>query len=223
MNKNTAILIFANSAEKDAVLKPLQSRSLFKTLNSDVISCAQKTGLPYFHYSEDEQVGLTFGDRFTNAIQSIFDKGFKSVIAIGNDTPHLKAKHILKTEQKLETHQCVLGPSKDGGFYLMGLNKSHFNTEAFLKLPWQTKHLNRSVFKILQSNNTSTYFLEQLVDIDSKKDIKFILDSFKSFSKTLKTLLITLIDIDKTIFSNYILSLQRVTIQNPHNKGSPFI
>ena len=222
MNTNTAILIFANSAEKDATLKPLQSSSLFETLNGDVIASAKKTSLPYFHYSEEEQIGNSFGERFTNAVQSVFDKGFNSIITIGNDTPHLNANHLLKTAEKLKEHQCVLGPSKDGGFYLMGLNKSHFNADAFLKLPWQTKHLNRSVSKILQSNNTSTYLLEQLVDIDSKEDIKYLLNTYKSFSKVLKTLLITLMDYKKAIFSNHTLSLQKVTVYNPHNKGSPF-
>jgi glycosyltransferase A (GT-A) superfamily protein (DUF2064 family) len=221
LNNDIAILIFANSAEKDAVLKPFQSLSLFRTLNSEVITSAKKTGLPYFHYSEDEQTGNTFGERFTNAIQSVFNKGYNSVITIGNDTPHLKTHHLLKTAEKLKQHHCVLGPSKDGGFYLIGLNKPYFKADAFLKLPWQTKHLKRSVAKIFQSKGTSTYLLEQLVDIDSKEDIKAILDSFKTFSKALKTILITLIDYKRVLFSNSAFTVQKITLCNYYNKGPP--
>lgn len=223
MNHNIAILVFANSAEKDATLKPLQSPVLFKTLNRDVINSVEKIGLPYFHYTEAEQTGNTFGERFTNAIHSVFSKGFDAVIAIGNDTPHLKAKHLIKTAEKLKAHHCVLGPSKDGGFYLMGLNKSHFNAEAFLKLPWQTKHLNRSVAKVLQYNNTSTYFLEQLVDIDSKEDIQYLLNRYNRFSKVLRTLLIRLMDYPKVYFDDHTIALKPIVISNPHNKGSPFL
>ena len=133
----TAILIFANSAQKEAVLKPFKSsKALYHLLNTKTIATAKKTGLPFFHYSESEQVGYSFGERFTNAITSVFNKGFENIIVIGNDTPHLTKKHLLKAEENLKQQHCVLGPSKDGGFYSMGLRKSHFNIGSFLKLPW---------------------------------------------------------------------------------------
>ena len=84
MNKGTAILIFANSAEFEAVQKPFRSsETLFDALNEQTIKIVEKTGLPYFHFSEKNQYGATFGERFANAIQSIYDKGFQTVITIG--------------------------------------------------------------------------------------------------------------------------------------------
>ena len=86
----TAILIFANSAQKEAALKPFQSsKALYHLLNTKTIATAKKAGLPFFHYSESEQVGYSFGERFTSAITSVFNKGFENIIVIGNDTPHL--------------------------------------------------------------------------------------------------------------------------------------
>ncbi|GAA4238614.1 hypothetical protein GCM10022291_29760 [Postechiella marina] len=216
-----AILIFANSAEKEMVSKPFSSSSLFEALNLQTINIAKKTGLPYFHLNEAQQVGANFGERFTNAIQTVYNQGYNSVITIGNDTPHLTSKHILKTAEKLKTHHVVLGPSTDGGFYLMGLKKQQFNPDVFLKLPWQTTNLNRSISKVLASKKSNIHYLEVLTDIDNASDIKLVLNSFKSISTTIKSILLqSILNISKIIayhniaFNNFILNRQ-------HNKGSP--
>ena len=149
MKKNTAILIFANSAEKEAERKTFLSSDVFSALNHQTLKTVEKSGIEYFHFSEKNQVGSSFGERFSNAIENIFNKGFKNVITIGNDTPHLKTKHLVDTVHQLEKNDLVLGPSKDGGFYLMGIKKEHFNKETFLKLPWQTSKLQKCITSIV--------------------------------------------------------------------------
>jgi len=168
MNKKIAILIFANSAEYEAKQKPFQSSEvLFDVLNAQILKVVKNTGLPYFLSSEKNQIGATFGERFTNAIESIYNRGFEAVVTIGNDTPHLQTKHILTAVHQLKQNDIVLGPSKDGGFYLMGLKQSYFNNETFLKLPWQTSRLQRSISRLVSSNHINLSYLETLSDIDS--------------------------------------------------------
>lgn len=219
--RKTAILIFANSAEKEIISKSFSSRSLFETLNKHTLNIVKKTSLPYFLFSEKQQIGNSFGERFTNAIQSVYDLGFNRIITIGNDTPHLTSKHILKTVEKLERYSIVLGPSTDGGFYLMGLKKSQFNKETFLKLPWQTSNLSRSISKLNAYKNIKISYLEVLTDIDEASDIKLVIDRYKPLSTSIKTLLLqSFSSIKETIFyyldtiENFILNLQ-------FNKGSP--
>ena len=104
-NNQTAILIFANSAEFEAIQKPFQSSQLlFDALNLQTLKVVKKTGIPYFLSSEKNQTGNSFGERFTNAIQSVYDKGFENVITIGNDTPHLQSQHILKAVENTQTN-----------------------------------------------------------------------------------------------------------------------
>jgi uncharacterized protein len=124
MKTKTAILIFANSAEKELTSKSISSSDFFNLLDSDTVKTVKKTNLPYFHFSEKEQIGSSFGERFTNAIEAVFNKGFEHVISLGNDIPHLRANHILKATQNLATSDYVLGPSTDGGFYLMGFKNT---------------------------------------------------------------------------------------------------
>ena len=222
MNNKTAILIFGNSAEKEAELKPFKSsKNLFEALNEHTLNTVKKTNLPYYLFSEKQQIGNSFGERFTNAIQFIYNQGFETVITIGNDTPHLNADHILNTVVKLQTHDLVLGPSTDGGFYLMGLKKSHFNAETFLKLPWQTTSLNRSISKLLASKKIQISYLEPLSDIDALSDIKKIIDSFKKLKIALIKILLQCVFIKKEITSSICLFIKNFKLEHHFNKGSP--
>ncbi|WP_452221788.1 TIGR04282 family arsenosugar biosynthesis glycosyltransferase [Lacinutrix salivirga] len=224
MNNKTAILIFAHSAEFEATQKPFQSsQMLFNALNAQTLKVVEKTGLPYFLSSEKNQTGSTFGERFTNAIQSVYNKGFDNVISIGNDTPHLQTNHILKALHQLAQNDIVLGPSKDGGFYLMGLKKSYFNVETFLKLPWQTTALRQRISKIVTSQNINVLYLEMLSDIDTLSDVKTIIDSFRLISKNIAKLLQLCLCLKKKIIKYFNISIKISPQTLLFNKGSPFL
>lgn len=223
--KKTAILLFAQSAQKEAANKPFKNATrLFTQLNNHTIAIVKKSKLPYFRCTEAQQVGTTFGERLTNAIQSIYDKGYDHVITIGNDTPHLQTRHILDTAKKLETHSLVLGPSKDGGFYLIGLHKSHFNPTLFLQLPWQSQTLTRELLIAysLTELKTQTNLLETLEDIDITIDIRFILKGLRTLHNCiLRQLLEAIVFIKTTIYTQKILFIDSFSIGIYHNKGSP--
>lgn len=223
MKKNTAILIFANSAEKEAERKSFLSSDVFSALNNQTLKTVEKSGIQYFHFSENEQIGTTFGERFSNAIETIFNKGFQNVITIGNDTPHLKTKHLIDTAHQLEKNDLVLGPSKDGGFYLMGIKKEHFNKETFLKLPWQTSKLQNCITSIITSKKLNIKFLEILNDLDVLEDIKKILHSFKAIPKSVLKILIVFIFTQKKFLIDFIINIKKTFSTPNSNKGSPFI
>ena len=223
MIQQTAILIFANSAQKEAERKSFLSKEAFSKLNAQTLKIVRKSGISYFHFSENQQVGDSFGERFTNAVESILDKGFQNIITIGNDTPHLKTKHLLETQKQLEQKDLILGPSKDGGFYLMGIKKEHFNKEVFLKLPWNKSNLRKAVAKVSRVKKLKIDFLELLNDIDKKQDIKYIINSFKTIANWLLKLLLYLVfDVKQIAHQSKIIVLE-ILFSKPFNKGSPQI
>ena len=181
MNKlqsNIAILIFSRTAKAEAVEKRLLYRdSKKKDLASLMINrtkqVANASGLPTFFYSENLQIGSTFGERFTNAIESIFNKGFEKVIALGNDCLAVSKNDILQTAELLKTTPSVLGPSTDGGVYLLGIQKQAFQKEAFLNIDWQTEY----VFQQLAALNKNIKILSTKSDIDTPEDLVKILNS----------------------------------------------
>ncbi|MFC4634763.1 DUF2064 domain-containing protein [Dokdonia ponticola] len=223
--KKTAILLFAQSAQKEAANKPFKNATrLFTQLNNHTIAIVKKSKLPYFRLTEEQQVGSTFGERLTNAIQSIYDKGYDHVIAIGNDTPHLQTHHILDTAKKLETHSLVLGPSKDGGFYLIGLHKSQFNPTEFLQLPWQSQTLTKELLIAysLRKEKIQTHLLETLEDIDLFIDIKIILKGLRALNNhIIQQLLEAIVYTKTTVYTQKIPFINSFSRRVHHNKGSP--
>lgn len=220
----TAILVFANSSQEEAKFKRInQSLELFDTLTAQTLQTVEKSQLPYFHFSENQQVGATFGERFTNAIQTVFNKGYENIITIGNDSPQLTVSHILAAEKQLKAKKFVLGPSADGGFYLMGLEKSAFNVSAFQKLAWQTVTLSKQLLRLVTTNTVSIVRLETLFDIDTICDIRSLITYAYQLPKTLWAVLLTIISTGKNIFSDSSLFYHTLYSRAYHNKGSPVV
>ncbi len=218
---NTAILFFANSPELEQGFKPIaKSDRLFNSLELNALKKIRNTGLPYYRSNEQNQVGATFGQRFIVALRSVFDKGYDNLIVIGNDTPQLSQAHLIETVNLLQEGKTVIGPSTDGGFYLLGLTKARFNESRFLELPWQRANLFQSIYQLLLTQGT-VYKFPMFSDIDSISDIDAVLSTRKAISYSLRNLLKqlmgpsfvpTLIRV-QAIATGFYLSLR--------NKGSP--
>ncbi|WP_299678258.1 DUF2064 domain-containing protein [uncultured Dokdonia sp.] len=220
--EKTAILIFAQSAQKEAANKPFKNAAqLFTQLNNHTITTVKKSNLPYYRATEEEQVGMTFGERLTNAIQSIYEKGYENVITIGNDTPNLKVHHIVDAVQKLETHKLILGPSKDGGFYLLGLHKSQFDPTKFLQLPWQTNLLSEKLLHVY-SENENAILLNTLSDIDTLFDIETILEKEQQIANSILVQVLQSVTTTTTaIIKDTQFLIDSFVSNNIFNKGSP--
>lgn len=222
MTQKTAVLIFANSSAEEQMQKSiLKGRAIFDVLNEKIINTVSKSGLPYYLFTEKEQQGNTFGSRFVNAIHQVFEKGFTHIITVGNDTPHLKTSHLLSAKQQLEANKFVLGPSTDGGFYLMGLEKSQFNRAAFLKLPWQSSKLYKSLESHIQKKPTEIVKLEVLNDLDSFKDLEVFRNCFQNIAAALKIIIVSIFKSNKKVLSFQHISRFNLQYKILHNKGSP--
>lgn len=222
--QSTAILVFANSSSEELLHKPVKNGEiLFDTLTKNTLKTVEKTNFPYFLFTEKEQIGNSFGERFTNAINTVFSKGFDKVIAIGNDTPQLKTSHLKKAASALRSQKTVVGPSLDGGFYLIGLHKSNFDPVSFEQLPWQRFNLLSSLLRQLATKNCDVYRLQLLLDLDTVKDIKRLSAFTGSISSSLIKILASLLYRKKHSVAFFIEHFSSVFVQHPYNKGSPFI
>lgn len=224
LKHKTAILVFANSSKEEVKNKTIvKGNELFDALTAHTLKTVEKSGLPYFHFSEEQQIGHSFGERFTNAIEAVFNKGYDTIITIGNDTPQLKPSDLLETEKQLKSEKFVLGPTIDGGFYLMGLQKNQFDASVFKTFAWQTSGLSKQLLQWVAENVQKTFFLQTLVDIDTVEDIKSILAYASSLPKVLLSTFLKIIAFNKNIRSETIVLYQNLTLQTYHNKGSPLL
>lgn len=170
----TALLLFAQTDRQESVCKPLfgktalkRNQAFYRTLNQWSHRVAKQTGLPLFHISETAQTGATFGERFINALQQVFDQGYARVIVIGNDTPGLRTRHIMAVVHALDSSDWVVGPATDGGIYVLGTKQSAFNPEWLAQLPWRTPEL----FYCFVQKHSIHVLEDRLGDIDQYSDL----------------------------------------------------
>lgn len=193
----------------------------FEGLTHQTLKIVRKTGLPYFHFTEKHQFGISFGERFVNALQAIYDLGYENVIALGNDTPHLKSSEILYACRQLENNKFILGPSADGGFYLLGLPKKNFKAFAFLKLPWQTSQLSKEVLALFSGLETRVVLLKTLFDLDTAQDVKVFIARFQNISKSLLEQILAMFLVKRTAKPINTTFYPILYQSNLFNKGSP--
>ena len=125
---------------------------------------------PHFIYQPQENGGL--GERLTGACSDAFKQGCKRVVVIGSDCPDLTPAHIEQAFEALYHRDLVLGPAKDGGYYLIGMNRE--NKSLFTQIPWGTEDVMASTIKAGEKLNLIIETLETLSDVDRPEDLKHI-------------------------------------------------
>ena len=100
--------------------------------------------------------------------------GFSKVALIGSDLPDLPADFLNLGLRALDTHQALLGPSDDGGYYLIGFSKDAFLPEAFDNIAWGTDRVFAHTVKILKRHRKKLYVLPRWHDVDTLEDLKLL-------------------------------------------------
>jgi uncharacterized protein len=118
------------------------------------------------------QTGYDLGERMQNAFATAFDEGFEKVVIIGSDCPQLNQAHIQQAFDELLTHDVVIGPAVDGGYYLLGM--SQLIPELFTNKLWSSDQVLRQTLADLNRLEYSYYLLDELRDIDTAEDLKIV-------------------------------------------------
>jgi uncharacterized protein len=108
-------------------------------------------------------------------IECVLRKGLEAAscaIAVGADSPLITPTHLELALQALERDDAVIGPSKDGGFYLLGLRTCPNGLLA--DLPWSSAETAKATRGRLQRFGMSVSQLESLLDIDTAGDLQLL-------------------------------------------------
>jgi len=117
----------------------------------------------------NEQTGSNLGERMMNAFGHVFDDKAQNAIIIGTDLPDISSSIIMDAFKALENYHAVIGPSSDGGYYLLGMNK--FHRHLFEDIKWSTNSVFRSTVKKIEQESLTVKILDELIDIDEQKDL----------------------------------------------------
>lgn len=198
MNKSQALIIFAKAPIPGKVktrlqthLSPEECATLHKSFVIDTVRLAKKiNGADIFLYcspgiehpffqkvSQDFDVGLAaqvgenLGERLDNAINNGLKAGYKKIVIIGSDSPDLPYEYIEDGFGMLDLYDMVVGPCRDGGYYLIG-GKSEL--PVFNDMPWGSSQILKMTLKKTQEYGIKYSLLPEWYDIDTWEDLQLL-------------------------------------------------
>ena len=114
------------------------------------------------------QQGEDLGQRMFAAFKNLF-KNHRSVVLIGCDLPDLTSALISKAFDALQSNDLVIGPSCDGGYYLIGLKKEM--PDLFKEISWSSEKVLKQTLERAERLSLKVQLLEKLRDIDTVDDL----------------------------------------------------
>ncbi len=143
-------------------------------------------------YEYIPQKGADLGERMAVAFLEAFARGHSRVILMGGDFPDLPQAFLEESLGALNTHDAVIGPAMDGGYYVIGFRHETFLGQAFEGIDWSTEGVFRQTLSILKDHRRQVYVLPVWNDIDTIEDLRQLAerseDSGFTTSKTMSLL-----------------------------------
>jgi hypothetical protein len=124
------------------------------------------------------QHGEDLGGRLRQAFADSFEAGHQRVIIIGADCPALSAAVMEQAFGELAQADVVLGPARDGGYYLVGLRAPL--PALFSRIDWGTGKVLSQTRRNAALLRASVTMLEELADVDRPEDLQYLSKSQKA-------------------------------------------
>ncbi|OIO36676.1 MAG: hypothetical protein AUJ74_01080 [Candidatus Omnitrophica bacterium CG1_02_44_16] len=190
-----SLIIFAKEPKKGKVKTRLQDYlsgnlcvHLYKAFLRDILDLADKIACEHKilaydsngespkylkkiapRYTFYEQKGGSLGGRMYSAFRFAKDAGASKMVIIGSDSPMLPVSTIKKAFSLLNCADMVLGPTIDGGYYLIGLKSPC--TGLFKGIAWSSPTVLKETLKNAKKLKKRVAFLDKMYDIDDLKDL----------------------------------------------------
>jgi len=194
---NSAVIVFAKAPEKGVVKTRLaktvgdaSALALYQCFVADVLTMLKSTDRVlriYFHpVDAGEQVrawlgngldlfpqcGHDLGEKMKIALTETFAAGFSRAIVIGTDLPDLPPDIIQEAFDLLKDNPAVIGPSLDGGYYLIGFTADDFVPDVFDDISWGTAAVLNHTLNRFRNHRVIPRLLPVWRDIDTTADLE---------------------------------------------------
>ena len=114
------------------------------------------------------QAGGDLGRRLAAAFNEAFRQGAGWVVIIGSDCPSVTVQDIRKAWKELKGNDVVLGPARDGGYWLIGLREER--PELFEGIRWSTEAVLKETLERARRGRLTVKLLRELRDVDTAED-----------------------------------------------------
>ena len=196
----SCVLFFVKAPVEGAVKTRLAAQigdadamELYKCFVLDTLSCLERIGVDFqIHFFPEDRLpqisgwlgpgyrymaqrGGDLGERMSSAFANAFADGLERVAIIGSDSPDLPTEFLAEALDELRASDAVIGPSSDGGYYLIGFQRNRFLVEAFDDISWGNDSVFEQTMNILQRCGRKVHLLPKWHDVDTIEDIKLLL------------------------------------------------
>jgi len=197
MPDDPLILLFVKAPHKGhvksrlaAVLGQDVSLELYRNFVLDTLAWIDAIGIPFRvcyhppdrgeavknwlggHLQYMTQEGNDLGERMERAFCRAFSEGASRAILIGSDIPDLPLEILREAVGRLDRTGAVIGPAKDGGYYLIGFRKDAFFPGIFRGQEWSTGAVFSRTLHIFEQELREIAVLPAWQDVDTIDDLK---------------------------------------------------
>ncbi len=122
------------------------------------------------------QRGEDFGERLSNAVSDLLSAGFDSACLINSDSPTVPAANFAEAANELARpgDRIVIGPSDDGGYYLIGLKQLH--RRLFEDIDWSTERVLEQTLERAKEIGVPVHQLPSDFDVDDRATLRRLCD-----------------------------------------------
>ncbi len=121
-----------------------------------------------------DQQGEDLGVRMSRTFKEGLSSGYAALVVVGTDIPGVTAQILTQAITALRQYDVVIGPTQDGGYYLIGLRQ--YVPELFQHIPWSTDRVCALTCDRVAASGLSLSRLPVLRDVDTIDDLRVFLD-----------------------------------------------
>ena len=127
------------------------------------------------------QTGRDLGERMKQAFQQVFDEGIKRAVLVGSDLPDLSAEIMADALSSLNQNPAIIGPSRDGGYYLIGFRAESFTPAVVDGVPWSNGQVLQTTLERFAAAGLPVHQAPEWRDIDTQEDLMDLIASLKKY------------------------------------------
>lgn len=162
--------VSARACDVFLAFTPLDEEALFRGL------APASVGL--FAQSEGD-----LGQRMCHIFQQLHEEGHSPVVIVGTDIPTLQPRHLTGALERLRDNAVCLGPSRDGGYYLIGAHDAH--PCLFQGVPWGTATvLQATLERAKAAGLLPVALLDACTDVDTVEDLRRLRQELEELRQT---------------------------------------
>ena len=123
------------------------------------------------------QMGADLGERLVSATQWAAAHNYTKIVVVGSDSPTLPISYISQALRLLDPRDVVIGPSTDGGYYLIGFSVENLPTivpHVFEEIKWSTAEVFQQTVTRIREAEATLGLLPPWYDIDTAEDLAFL-------------------------------------------------